>query len=136
MSTKSTAEKLLIKSERTLWCSDPGHLETIRPLPHGTRVVERLTDATTAIVFAEDAASLRTSLAAHGDDLRSPDTLWVAYPKANRTDINRDSVWPIVAEYGMRPIGQVAVSEVWSALRFRALKPGDERSEGRWRQVE
>jgi hypothetical protein len=34
-------------------------------------------------------------------------------------------LWPILSEYAMRPIGQVAVDEVWSALRFRALKEGE-----------
>jgi hypothetical protein len=51
---------------------------------------------------------------------------WVAYPKANKADINRDTLWPILAERGMRPISQVAVDETWSALRFRDLKPGEE----------
>jgi hypothetical protein len=50
---------------------------------------------------------------------------WVAYPKANRADLNRDTLWPVLGEYGMRPISQVAVDEVWSALRFRPLKPGE-----------
>ncbi len=136
MSTKSTAEKLLIKPGTTVWCSHQEHTKLLGPLPPGTRVVDELTAATTAIVFAEDAASLRTTATAHGDHLLAPDTLWVAYPKGNRTDINRDTVWPIVAEFGMRPIGQVALSDVWSALRFRALKPGEERSEGRWRQAQ
>ena len=27
--------------------------------------------------------------------------------------------------YGMRPIGQVAVDEVWSAMRFRPNRPGE-----------
>jgi hypothetical protein len=30
-----------------------------------------------------------------------------------------------VGEYGLRPIGQVAIDEIWSALRFRPLKPGE-----------
>jgi hypothetical protein len=54
----------------------------------------------------------------------------VAYPKGNRADINRDSVWPILAEHGLRPIAQVSVDEVWSALRFRPLKPGEEQFKG------
>ena len=52
------------------------------------------------------------------------ETLCIAYSKGNRSDINRDSLWPIVAEYGMRPIGQAAV-DVWSALRFRPLREGE-----------
>ena len=51
--------------------------------------------------------------------------MWVAYPKGNRTDLNRDSLWPILGEFGMRPISQVAIDEVWSALRFRPLADGE-----------
>jgi hypothetical protein len=87
--------------------------------------VERLDQAKTALVFADDADSLRELLARHGDQLTRPNILWVSYPKANRTDLNRDTLWPILAEYGMRPVGQVAVDEVWSALRFRPLKEGE-----------
>ena len=51
--------------------------------------------------------------------------LWVAYPKGGRADINRDTLWPILAEHGLRPIGQAAIDDVWSALRFRPLKEGE-----------
>ncbi|MEV4090069.1 hypothetical protein AB0J43_58360, partial [Nonomuraea fuscirosea] len=57
--------------------------------------------------------------------LAEPAVVWVAYPKGNRSDVNRDTLWPIVAEFGLRPNGQVAVDEVWSALRFRPLKEGE-----------
>ena len=126
MSTKSIAEKLVIKPGTAVWSSDQERLELIGPLPQGVRVVATLEEATTAILFGADATSLHSLAAAHGAQLREPDTVWVAYPKANRTDINRDSAWPILAQFGMRPIGQVAIDEVWSALRFRRLKPGEE----------
>ena len=131
---KSTAEKLLIKPGTTVWLSHPDRLDLIGPLPDGARIVDRLAEATTALVFGDDAESLRRTLGSQGQHLPTPDVVWVAYPKANRTDINRDTVWPILAEFGMRPIGQVSVSDVWSALRFRPLKPGEERSGGRWTQ--
>ena len=130
MSTKTIAEKLLVKPGTALWLSDQGRLGLIGPLPQGVRVVETLEEATTAILFGDDATSLRAMVAAQAADLGEPDTVWVAYPKANRTDINRDSAWPILAEYGMRPIGQVAIDDVWSALRFRPLKPGEEPFKG------
>jgi hypothetical protein len=44
---------------------------------------------------------------------------------SHRADLNRDTLWPVLGEYGMRPVSQVAVDEVWSALRFRPLKPGE-----------
>ena len=33
--------------------------------------------------------------------MRSPGLayVWIAYPKGGRADINRDSLWPIVAEH-------------------------------------
>jgi hypothetical protein len=49
----------------------------------------------------------------------------VAYPKGGRADINRDSLWPILAEDGFRPVSQVALDDTWSALRFRPLKAGE-----------
>jgi hypothetical protein len=64
-------------------------------------------------------------LTANRDELAEPDVFWVAYPKANRADINRDTLLPILGEFGMRPITQVAVDGVWSALRFRPLEEGE-----------
>ena len=125
MSTKSVADKLLIKPNTTVWSSPTARLDLIGPLPEGVRPADGPGEATTALVFADDAGTLRAVLDAHKDRLTAPATFWVAYPKANRTDINRDSLWPILAEYGLRPIGQVAVDEVWSALRFRPLKEGE-----------
>jgi hypothetical protein len=130
MSTKSIAEKLLIKPNTTVWLSHAAHLARIEPLPEGVRIVDGLEQATVALVFADAAASARDILTAHNDQLARPTIFWVAYPKANKADINRDTLWPILAEYGMRPIGQVAVDEVWSALRFRPLKEGEARFTG------
>lgn len=125
MSAKTPAEKLLIKPDTTVWSSHPVRLDLIQPLPEGVRCVDGPEQATTALVFAESASSLREALTAHQDQLARPSTLWVAYPKPNRADINRDTLWPILGEYGLRPIGQVAVDEVWSAMRFRPLREGE-----------
>jgi hypothetical protein len=125
MSPKSVAEKLLIKPGTSVWSSDASHRDLIEPLPADVRYVDRPDEATTALVFAHGAAELRELLGAHKDQLAAPSAFWVAYQKANRADINRDSLWPILAEYGMRPITQVSVDGVWSALRFRALREGE-----------
>jgi hypothetical protein len=125
MSARSTADKLLIKPGRAVWVAPPTRLGLIGPLPEGVRVVEAPADATTAIVFAEDAAAVRSAFEAQRDTLAVASVLWVAYPKAGRADINRDTLWPILAEYGLRPIGQVAIDDVWSALRFRRLAEGE-----------
>jgi hypothetical protein len=48
--------------------------------------------------------------------------LWIAYPKGGsgvKTDVNRDKLWPVVQDSGWRPVRQVAIDNVWSAMRFR-----------------
>ncbi|MDF2711129.1 hypothetical protein ACWGH8_05750 [Nonomuraea muscovyensis] len=122
---KTTAAKLLVKPGGTLWVSGPDHRDRVGPLPEGARHTDDLDQATVAVLFAADAASARSLLDEHRDGLTRPGTLWVAYPKGNTSDINRDTLWPIVGEYGLRPNGQVAVDDVWSALRFRPLKEGE-----------
>jgi hypothetical protein len=49
---------------------------------------------------------------------------WVAYPKAGQlgTDLNRDVLARLMLERGVQPVRQVAIDEVWSALRFRPGK--------------
>jgi hypothetical protein len=122
---KTVAEKLLIKPHSAVWLSAREHSGLIEPLPDGATHATGPATANVAVVFAPDAASLRSVLDQHRAGLGAPDAFWVAYPKANRADINRDSLWPILAEYGMRPNSQVAIDDVWSALRFRVLKPGE-----------
>jgi hypothetical protein len=123
--TKTIAEKLQIKPNTTVWLSDPAHLSLLTPMPDGVREADKMATASTAVLFVEDAAGARKLLEEHAADLVKPGVFWVAYPKANKSDINRDSLWPIVADFGMRPNGQVAIDDRWSALRFRANREGE-----------
>lgn len=125
MGVKSVAEKLQIKPDTTVWVSPLDHLELIGTLPNRVRQVDTIDDATVAIVFVNGEAEARELLDRHRHGITRPSILWVAYPKGNRADINRDSLWPILGEYGMRPNGQVAIDDTWSALRFRPLKPNE-----------
>ena len=125
MSVKTVAEKLRIGPESTVWLSHPERLDLIGPVPDSARTVEAPEMADVAVVFADNAASVRGIICEHEGQPVSHDTVWVAYPKGNRTDINRDTLWPILGEYGMRPTSQVSVNVVWSALRFRPLREGE-----------
>jgi hypothetical protein len=131
VSPKSTAEKLLLRPGGTLWSSDAQQLGLIAPLPDGVRIGDGPRDADCVLLFAADAATLRELLAAHGDGLSVPAAAWVCYPKGNRADINRDTIWPILLEHRLRPISQVSLDQTWSALRFRALRPGEEFTGGK-----
>lgn len=127
IAAKTVAEKLRVRPGTSLYLSHPERRDLLGPLPDGVTLADGPEQAAIAVLFADDGFSLRGLLATGGESLlRGPTALWVAYPKGNRSDINRDTLWPIVAERGLRPIAQVAVNEVWSALRFRPLRAGEE----------
>jgi hypothetical protein len=77
--------------------------------------------ADAVLVFVRD----RAELDARGEPAiaagRRDALAWVAYPKAGQlgTDLNRDSLAAAVQERGVQPVRQVAVDDVWSALRLR-----------------
>ena len=74
---------------------------------------------------AERADTLRRLLDETAHTLHSPAVIWIAYPKPGKSDLKRDTIPPHLTRRDMRPIGQVAIDEIWSALRFRPLKPGE-----------
>lgn len=122
--TKTVAQKLLIKPGTTVWATPEEHLPLIGALPVDVDVADVLSTATTGLMFAADESALHRLLDEHRDGLSGAVNFWVVYPKGNKADINRDSLRRILAEYGMRPIAQIAVDETWSALRFRMLREG------------
>jgi len=51
--------------------------------------------------------------------------LWISYPKRSskvETDLTRDRGWEVMTEAGLRPVTQVSIDALWSALRFRPLE--------------
>ncbi len=125
MSTKTVAGKLLVKPGTSVWVSHPdGGRCWTRCRPACGSSTARPTRAWPSSSPTTRSRCGRCSRG-HRDTVTAPPVVWVAYPKGGRTDINRDSLWPIVGEFGVRPSGQVAIDDVWSALRFRAVKPGE-----------
>jgi hypothetical protein len=80
-------------------------------------------EADAVIVFATD----RAELAGLRDQFVPPaardELTWVAYPKAGKlgTDLNRDVLAELVKREDVRPVRQVALDDVWSALRLRPV---------------
>jgi len=83
--------------------------------------VADLADADAVIAFVTDGESLqRLRLQIVGAVARDA-LVWVAYPKAGQlgTDLNRDLLARVLLDDGVRPVRQISVDQVWSALRFR-----------------
>jgi hypothetical protein len=78
-------------------------------------------DADAIIAFVRDTGELATVAAPALDAARKDALAWIAYPKAGQlgTDLNRDILAKSLTGQGIQPVRQVAINEVWSALRFR-----------------
>jgi hypothetical protein len=74
------------------------------------------------LAFARDSGELRARTAKLRSAAERGALTWVAYPKAGQlgTDLNRDRVRESVAEHGLDTVRQVALDDVWSALRLKA----------------
>jgi hypothetical protein len=73
------------------------------------------------IAFARRLADLDGPVQPAIDAARQDKLAWIAYPKAGQlgTDLNRDTLVQGIDGRGIRPVRQIAINEVWSALRFR-----------------
>ena len=73
------------------------------------------------LVFVRDRAELDERAEVALAAARADRPAWIAYPKAGQldTDLNRDRLWEALEGKGVRPVRQVAIDGVWSALRFR-----------------
>lgn len=73
------------------------------------------------LVFAVDRAVLDAQRTTIVVSARADRLTWVAYPQSGQlgTDLNRDSLAASLSGDGVRAMRQVAIDDVWSALRFR-----------------
>jgi hypothetical protein len=78
-------------------------------------------EAGAVVAFARLRADLSAAAFPAIEAARADRLAWVAYPKAGKlgTDLNRDSLATAVAELGVQPVRQIAIDDVWSALRLR-----------------
>lgn len=77
--------------------------------------------AESVLVFARTLADVEKSAAPVVAAAREDRSAWLAYPKAGQldTDLNRDILWRHMLKKGVSGVRQVAIDDVWSAMRFR-----------------
>lgn len=119
---KTIAEKLQIKpgNDVLIVGAEPGQRALLDPLPEDTSVVEGTT-GDVAVLFATDRATLDSLLAETIPTLSDTRAVWIAYPKGNRTDINRDSIWKRAEELSWTLNANVALGDIWSAVRIKPM---------------
>jgi hypothetical protein len=83
--------------------------------------VTSLANVKDVLVFVTTMADLDRMAGPMVEAARADRIAWAAYPKAGQlgTDLNRDLLAKALQKRGAQPVRQIAIDEVWSALRFR-----------------
>jgi hypothetical protein len=118
------AKKLQLRPSQTLRALHaPDGFEADVPEAGGgdARTAAADAPAPATLVFVATFAEAEERVAPAVEAALADDLSWVAYPKAGQlgTDLNRDSLAAFMTARGVRPVRQVAIDDVWSALRFR-----------------
>ena len=126
-------QRLSIRSTSTLrtWPSADQVIPLIVPLPDDV-VVTTEGAADVAVARCSTRAALEDFTATQLAQLHTGDggvpPVWILFPKGNRSDLNRDTIWHhLVADHGWRAVSTVSVDTTWSALRVRPMT-ADERA--------
>jgi hypothetical protein len=124
----SLIKKLGIKPKhRVIILNAPeGYSEQIRTLLSAD--IELLTTPTpvgnfdVVVQFVRNKAEVEEDTPKAIQQVKPGGMFWVSYPKQSSkvpTDINRDILWKIFPNSEWRPVTQISIDEIWSALRFR-----------------
>ena len=90
--------------------------------PEATAIEERSAPSLTLFGTADPDAILAEHFAKARNSVKYDALLWIAYPKQSsktKADINRDTMHRAVQEWHYDAVMQIAIDEIWSALRFR-----------------
>jgi hypothetical protein len=120
MSLVSVAARLQIKPGQSV-CVIGRPQNVTLDLGQEPELVEDPGAADAVIVYCSNRADLERLSEPLLAAARRDALAWVAYPKAGQlgTDLNRDKLAALVQREGVQPVRQVALDDVWSALRLR-----------------
>ena len=90
----------------------------------GDVIVSNAAKSDGVIAFAKSLKDVDTTCGPAVDAAREDRLAWIAYPKAGQlgTDLNRDILWKHLLKNGIQGVRQIALDDVWSAMRFRPKK--------------
>lgn len=123
---KTIAEKLLIKPQEALSLvgASPEERTVLGDLPDGVVEVAPA-DAAVSVTFVRTRDELLAQFGTELAALTGARAVWFLYPKGGRADFNRDTFIQEAGAFGWRPISNVAIDDVWSAVRVRPLADGE-----------
>jgi hypothetical protein len=128
MAKTSLSRKLRIQpGQRALVLNSPeGYLSALLDLPDDVELsTEPEGEYDFVHLFVKDSAQLDDLRATAIAAVRHDGLLWISYPKKSskvETNLTRDVLWELMSDTGLRPVTQVSIDAVWSAMRFRPLE--------------
>jgi hypothetical protein len=128
MTISRVAKKLGIKAGMHVLVLDApsGYLKSLAPLPEGVVVLEKVGGTHQFVqFFATRKAEIQKSALKLLKHAAPGALVWITYPKKTsgvQSDLSREEVWDAMAGTGWRPVAQIAIDGVWSALRFRPVE--------------
>ena len=113
--------------QRVLILNEPeGYLEELGPLPDDVELADSAQGTFDFVhLFVKNSGELERLGPAALEAVKHDGLLWLSYPKRSskvETDLTRDKGWEILTKAGLRPVTQISVNEVWSALRWRPVE--------------
>jgi hypothetical protein len=129
MALSLLVKKLRIRpGQRILILNAPsGHAESLGELPEGAEVSDVPEGEFDFVhLFVKDSNEFASLGPTAIEAIKYDGLLWISYPKRSsgiESDLTHDVMWELTADTGLRPVAQVSIDPVWSALRFR---PSDE----------
>ena len=128
MARTSLVKKLRIQAgQRILIMNAPsGYMDELGDLPEDFDVAQEPSGTFDFVhLFVKNVAELERLGPVAIEAVKYDGLLWMSYPKRSskvRTDITRDVGWDVLTQAGLRPVTQVSINDVWSALRFRPVE--------------
>jgi len=104
----------------------PGFMDQLGDLPQDVKVAHQPEGTFDFVhLFIKNVAELESLGPAAIEAVKYDGVFWISYPKRSskvETNITRDVGWDSVTRAGLRPVTQVSIDDVWSALRFRPVE--------------
>jgi hypothetical protein len=118
------AKKLRVQTaQRALILNAPdGYLEMLGEVPEVAVHTELSGQFDFAHLFVKDRNELDSYIDPVLQVITYDAIFWISYPKGSSgvaTDLNRDKIWRAMTDKGIRPVAQVSIDPIWSAIRFR-----------------
>ena len=125
MAIPALAKKLRLQSaQHALVLNAPeGYVEMLGDVPEEVKLEQEPSgEFDFAHLFVKDRNELEEFIDQVLQAIEYNAILWISYTKGTsgvKTDLNRDKLWKALADKGIRPVTQVSIDKVWTAMRLR-----------------